>query len=737
VAVVVLVAAVVAVVMVRRDGTPRYRTVAAAVGDVAAQLVTTGTVTPLGQANLSFAIAGEVTSVTATVGQQVAAGTVLATVDTTALDAQVAQANSQLASAEARLAADRDGQTGASTGSAAGAAGPAGAGGTVAPAAFTGSGQAGAAARTVPAAAAGGTGGSSAPGGTGGSASPGGGSGPAAGGQAGSSGPGSGASAQVAAAQQAVKDAQDKVVGDQKTVDGALTAAKHDLDAETAACAPILALDPAALAAPAKAGAASGGAGANDAAPGSSGSGSPAASPTGGSGVAGSGTGGSGVAGSGAGGSGAAGSGTDGAVSGSGDSAPPTGDRGSHGRAGSGSGKATSSATPAAYIQAKPTPSPADALQACQAALTTVLADQQAVAKAQATLASDEAALDSAVGGLVDSALQAANAGKGGGATSGTSAAEQPGAGDSGAASPSAGGGGTGARTAGGGTAGGGSAGGGAGGGATGGAARTPGVSAAGAAPAAGAQRPGGASTGGAKQAPSASQLAADQAAVDSAQASLDSARQNLAQASLVAPTAGIVGAVSVTVGQQVAARASAPQIVVLGQGVDQVVTQVGESDIGRVRPGDAATVTPDGQPAPLPGTVVAVGLLPSGTGSPVTYPVTIGLTGTPPALPAGSGASVALTVASATGVLTVPTSAVHTDPSGTSVTVLRDGAATPVPVALGAVGAGRTQIVSGLQAGDAVVLADLTQPLPSAGTAGLRGLGGGQGGPARGTGGG
>jgi HlyD family secretion protein len=224
---------------------------------------------------------------------------------------------------------------------------------------------------------------------------------------------------------------------------------------------------------------------------------------------------------------------------------------------------------------------------------------------------------------------------------------------------------------------------------------------------------------------------------VDSAQASLDSARQNLAQASLVAPTAGTVGAVSVTVGQQVAARASAPEIVVLGQGVDQVVTQVGESDIGRVRPGDAATVTPDGQPAPLPGTVVAVGLLPSGTGSPVTYPVTIGLTGTPPALPAGSGASVALTVASATGVLTVPTSAVHTDPSGTSVTVLRDGAATPVPVALGAVGAGRTQIVSGLQAGDAVVLADLTQPLPSAGTAGLRGLGGGQGGPARGTGGG
>jgi multidrug resistance efflux pump len=726
VAVVVLVAAVVAVVMVRRDGTPRYRTVAAAVGDVAAQLVTTGTVTPLGQANLSFAIAGEVTSVTASVGQQVAAGTVLATVDTTALDAQVAQANSQLASAEARLAADRDGQTGASTGSAAGAAGPAGAGGAVAPAAFTGSGQAGAAARTVPAAAAGGPGGSSAPGGTGGSASPGGGSGPAAGGQAGSSGPGSGASAQVAAAQQAVKDAQDKVVGDQKAVDGALTAAKHDLDAETAACAPILALDPAALAAPAKAGAESGGAGANDAAPGSSGSGSPAASPTGGSGAAGSGTGGSGAAGSGAGGSGAAGSGTDGAVSGSGDSAP-TGDRGSHGRAGSGSGKATSSATPAAYVQAKPTPSPADALQACQAALTTVLADQQAVAKAQATLASDEAALDSAVGGLVDRALQAANAGKGGGATSGTSAAEQPGAGDSGAASPSAGGG-TGARTA---------AGGSAGGGATGGAARTPGVSAAGAAPAAGAQRAGGASTGGAKQAPSASQLAADQAAVDSAQASLDSARQNLAQASLVAPTAGTVGAVSVTVGQQVAARASAPQIVVLGQGVDQVVTQVGESDIGRVRPGDAATVTPDGQPAPLPGTVVAVGLLPSGTGSPVTYPVTIGLTGTPPALPAGSGASVALTVASATGVLTVPTSAVHTDPSGTSVTVLRDGAATPVPVALGAVGAGRTQIVSGLQAGDAVVLADLTQPLPSAGTAGLRGLGGGQGGPARGTGGG
>jgi multidrug efflux pump subunit AcrA (membrane-fusion protein) len=71
-------------------------------------VVITGTVQPSQRADLNFPAGGEVVSVTVTVGQQVAAGQPLAAVDAASLSGQVAQARSALASAEARLAADRD-----------------------------------------------------------------------------------------------------------------------------------------------------------------------------------------------------------------------------------------------------------------------------------------------------------------------------------------------------------------------------------------------------------------------------------------------------------------------------------------------------------------------------------------------------------------------------------------------------------------------------------------------------
>lgn len=70
-----------------------------------------GTIQPINQANLSFPVAGNVGSVSAVVGQQVAVGETLAQLDTTALDAQVASAQSAVAAAQARLASDASSQT--------------------------------------------------------------------------------------------------------------------------------------------------------------------------------------------------------------------------------------------------------------------------------------------------------------------------------------------------------------------------------------------------------------------------------------------------------------------------------------------------------------------------------------------------------------------------------------------------------------------------------------------------
>ncbi|HZG92819.1 MAG TPA: hypothetical protein VEZ42_21620, partial [Pseudonocardia sp.] len=240
-----------------------------------------------------------------------------------------------------------------------------------------------------------------------------------------------------------------------------------------------------------------------------------------------------------------------------------------------------------------------------------------------------------------------------------------------------------------------------------------------------------GASLAGRRSGPaSAEQLDADRAAVAAAAAQLTVARQNLAQAVLASPVDGTVGLLDLAVGDRVTGRAGAVQAVVIPptRGY-QVEVSVGEADVARVAVGNPVTVTPDGGGAPVEGSVASIGLLPtSSAAGPATYPVTIALPGATGPYPAGQGAAASIRLADVVGTLTVPTSAVHTDGAERTVDVLRDGEVRPVPVRVGAVGAVRTEIVSGLAAGDVVVVADPSQPLPTTGFGGLGGLRGGSG---------
>jgi multidrug efflux pump subunit AcrA (membrane-fusion protein) len=87
---------------------------------------------------------------------------------------------------------------------------------------------------------------------------------------------------------------------------------------------------------------------------------------------------------------------------------------------------------------------------------------------------------------------------------------------------------------------------------------------------------------------------------------------------------------------------------------------------------------------------------------------------------------------------LTVPTSAVHTAGGGGlhTVTVVSGSKTGTVRVQVGAVGPDLTQITSGLQEGQTVMLADLNAPLPSNTTNRGLGTGGGFGGGGTGGGG-
>ncbi len=150
--VLVLVAAAVSAWLLTRPSTPAYRTAEVGTGTAVATLASVGTVTPVNQADLSFAVAGTVGDVNVTVGQQVTAGEVVASLETTPLENAIVAANASLASAQATLASDEASQaaaSAASSASSASSASPTGSTGT--------SGSSGAPSSAAPAAGAAGT----------------------------------------------------------------------------------------------------------------------------------------------------------------------------------------------------------------------------------------------------------------------------------------------------------------------------------------------------------------------------------------------------------------------------------------------------------------------------------------------------------------------------------------------------------------------------------------------------
>jgi multidrug efflux pump subunit AcrA (membrane-fusion protein) len=227
---------------------------------------------------------------------------------------------------------------------------------------------------------------------------------------------------------------------------------------------------------------------------------------------------------------------------------------------------------------------------------------------------------------------------------------------------------------------------------------------------------------------PTSAELVADQAAADAAQGDVTAAQQSLAQGTIVSPLDGTVAAVNMKVGDHVGAASSTENVVVVGPGGYEVTTTVPVTDIGNVKLADAASVVPDGAASAIDGKVVSIGVVPTTSGSTTAYPVVIGLDGSPDGLRNGGDASVTITLNNVDGVLAVPTSAVRTAGAGAFhiVMVLSGSTTRATPVQVGAIGSDLTEIKSGLQEGQQVVIADLNAPLPSNTTTRLGGGGGG-----------
>jgi len=162
-------------------------------------------------------------------------------------------------------------------------------------------------------------------------------------------------------------------------------------------------------------------------------------------------------------------------------------------------------------------------------------------------------------------------------------------------------------------------------------------------------------------------QLKSSEAQITQAQASLNQNEVNLAHTVIEAPIDGLVISRSVDVGQTVASSLQAPTLFVLAADLTkmQVVANLDESDVGRIRPGQVVTFRVDAYPADtFRGTVSQVRLNPIVQQNVVTYATVIDVPNNDLKLKPGMTANVNVEIARSSNVLRVPNSALRFRPT-------------------------------------------------------------------------
>ena len=255
-----------------------------------------------------------------------------------------------------------------------------------------------------------------------------------------------------------------------------------------------------------------------------------------------------------------------------------------------------------------------------------------------------------------------------------------------------------------------------------------------------------------AKVATAEQQITVDQTSITTAQAAVDAAQTALNSATLVAPIDGIVSTVNVTVGQKITGSAasssasstgsaastgtgatgtgkagattgssstssstsSAADFVIVSTNSWKVDVTVDDAQIGLISVGDQAQLAVTSSTDPLFGTISSIGLISTASGDTASYPVEVTVTGTPTGLHDGTSATVTLIYAQFSNVLTVPSAAIHTADGQSVVYTMSGDQQVSTPVVVGQSDGTSTEITSGLNEGDEVVV---TVTVPGGGT--------------------
>jgi membrane fusion protein, macrolide-specific efflux system len=222
-------------------------------------------------------------------------------------------------------------------------------------------------------------------------------------------------------------------------------------------------------------------------------------------------------------------------------------------------------------------------------------------------------------------------------------------------------------------------------------------------------------------------QVAADKAALTAAKNQLASAKSQLASATMTSPITGVVAAVNLTVGESVSGNAASnpnassdssssdnsssdPQILVISTNSWLVNATVDATSVGLIKKGNQAELTVTGASDTVYGTISSIGLVSSSTSGTASYPVVIDVTGSPSGLHDGANVTATLIYKQVSNVLVVPTLALHRNANGGQyVEQVKNGKTVQTTVRVGIASGGQTQIVSGLSAGDKIIVPEVT----------------------------
>lgn len=220
-------------------------------------------------------------------------------------------------------------------------------------------------------------------------------------------------------------------------------------------------------------------------------------------------------------------------------------------------------------------------------------------------------------------------------------------------------------------------------------------------------------------------QIAAAQAQVEVAEAGVTSATDDLSDAILVAPVAGLVtsvgievgdvvgssgggssssgGAVGSTGGSSSSTTSSTAAFTIVGTDAYTTSLSVDDADVANIAVGDQVELTSDDLDGTVYGVVSEIGLLSTSTGV-AAYPVTVDITGDVSTLHDGISVDAEIIYERRTDVLTVPSAAITTADGASTVTLVADdGTTSTVTVETGETSGTTTEITSGLSEGDTV----------------------------------